>query len=282
MGQQLGDLKPTILVVSPRTFSAGLPTLSASSSDSHAPSIMPASPGTIAASVLSSLALVGIVCFGAWFIRRWKRRHVIHLNRDARVDLTESEMGQPSHAVNTTSATLNPPERQTTFPFPFEGIVPYYHPTAPHSVEASRTDEPTVSDGGRDRDTRTTPREPTAPAMDQLDRDLACLQGITVDVPSNSRASEPSLGEGQGQVHHPYIHKTPRRRAASITTFTQSSNTGSTSSRRARRKSGGEHVSKGRYFHLPPSAQYLANVARYPKNVDPERPWDIRRDGGTS
>ncbi|KAF8523842.1 hypothetical protein JB92DRAFT_3140687 [Gautieria morchelliformis] len=230
--------------------------------------------GTVAAAVLCSLALVAIICVGAWSVLRCRRRRAVtRLNRGARVDLTEPEMTEPSLGADVTSATVDPLKRAATFPFPFQNVVPRYHPNAQHSQEPSR------SRSDSDRDARASRRH-TAPApaarspMDQLDWDLARLQGVEVPAPAVTHR-----GDGKGQVHHPYIHKTQKRRATSITTFTPSSNSGSASSRRARRKSSGSEVPRGRYFHLPPSAQYLANVARYPEKVDPERPWDIRQDG---
>lgn len=224
-------------------------------------------------------------------------------NRGVRVDLIEPEMTEPSHAI---SGAAEPSRQNGMFPFPYEGVVPHYHPNVQHSIEPSRTDDSISPDGHSD--TRTighysAPTPSLRKPMDQLDEDLARLQGVAdenpsisqldADVRSTSRSRVDSLltspgemfsglGEGQGQVHHPYIHKTYRKRAASITTFTQSSNSGSISSHRARRKSDVENVSKGKYFHLPPSAQYLENIARYPGNVDPERPWDIRRDARAS
>jgi len=205
------------------------------------------------------------------------------LNRGAKVDLTEPEMEGPSRVTDVTSGTADFLRGVSTSPFPHEGVLPRYLLEAPHSGEPSGTDARTLPDS--DLNNRPSRRH-TAPApaarlpMDQFDRDLARLQGL--DVSSTSQVIEPHLGEGTGQVHHPYIQKTQRKRAASITTFTLSSNSGSTNSHRARRKSGGEDASRGRYFHLPPSAQYLANVARYPEKVDPDRPWDIRRNRGNS
>lgn len=260
--------------------------LTASSSASSGTST---SAGTIAGSVIGSLALVGLMCAGGWFFWRWRRRRVIKPCKGARVDLTEPEMDGPSpRTVDLNSHAADPLKRVATFPFPYEGVVPRYHPNARHSFEPSRSDEePTAPEFDSDphasrRHTAPTPMlPPTAfPIMDQFDHDLASLKGVVA--PPANQPNEPRPGEGKGQVHHPYIHKAPRRRAASITTFTQSSNSGSASSRRARRKSGAEDVAKGRYFHLPPSAQYLANVARYPEKVDPERPWDVRQDAGAS
>jgi hypothetical protein len=208
--------------------------------------------------------------------------------RGARVDLTEPEMQeQPPHAVDFTPAVADPMHRSSPFPFPYEGVVPRYHPNAQHSFEPSHTDEEAAGAGrpshDRDRDARASRRHtaPTPllpsdePVVNQFDRDLANLMGGT----SAPRRNEQRQGGGEGQAHHPYIHKTSRRRA-SITTFTHSDNSGSGSSRRARRKSGTDGAAQGRYYHLPPSAQYLADVARYPENVDPERPWNIRREGG--
>ena len=206
-----------------------------------------------------------------------------HLNRGAKVDLTEPEMEGTSRVAGLTSGVADPLQRVSTFPFPYEGVTPRYHPNAPHSLEPSGIDGCTLPESEHDSRASRRHTAPALPAtrlpMDQLDRDLARLQGVYHS--SSSQVNESHLGEGQGQVHHPYIHKTQKRRAASITTFTPSSNSGSANSRRARRKSDGEDAG-GRYFHLPPSAQYLANIARYPEKVDPERPWDVRRDGRPS
>ena len=246
---------PSVTTVSTRPTSTASMRASASK--------LPTSPGTIAASIMSALILTIILGLGGWLFRRWWRGRITSPSRGARVDLTEPEMQAQSLPRGSLASVARPMQRAATFPYPFERVVPRCHPDAPHSIGPSQNEEspPTSELKHSRRHTAPTPLSPREPRpLDQFDRDLADLIG-TAALP---------LGEADGQAH---IHKASRRRT-SITTFTHSSGSGSS---RARRKS---NAAQGRYHHLPPSAQYLVDVARYPDNVDPERPWNIRRNQG--
>ncbi|KAF8584415.1 hypothetical protein K439DRAFT_1660757 [Ramaria rubella] len=231
------------------------------------------SPGTVAGAVVGALVLASLLGVCGWLTWRWRRRRMIRPSQGARIDLTEPEM---EHSY---SRSLAP----SPFPFPYDRVVPRHHPYPQQSFEPSRSDDERTSERERlaRRHTAPAPALESSP-MDQLERDLASLQGVAAPPLGQDAIAPPLLESGvRAGKEHPYVHKTPRRCATSITTVTiSSSGSGNASSRRARRKSGGDSdgAAKGRYFHLPPSAQYLANVARYPENVDPERPWNIRRN----
>jgi len=209
------------------------------------------------------------MCTGVWAFWRWRRRNLIRPNRGAKIDLTEPEMQVPTTGH---SPSPNFWPTQLPFPFPFESVVRRYHPDPPHSAEPSRTDEAPTSTGTHHHQTRhrTTGAVlmPTAqrPPLDQLERDLADLRGSVIVTNDEAKRSRKKRTRSKDKIPKP-----SRKRASSLShTGTGSS---SSTSRHLRQKS---DISRGKYFHLPPSAQYLANIARYPDKVDPERPWDVR------
>ncbi|KAF8511505.1 hypothetical protein BU17DRAFT_97205 [Hysterangium stoloniferum] len=266
-----GDLLPSSLLFQPPSSTIVSPTSSPTAVVSLSISTRSSTPpGTIAAAVLGSFALLALICTGVWAFWRWRYRNVIRPTTGARVDLTEPEM--QGSATNYAVSRNFWPRRTPQFPFPFESVVPHHHPDAPHSIEPSRTDEEPTSTNSHPRTTRRHTAEavmmPAAqrPPLDQLELDLADLRGsviITNDEPKPSRKKRTRSKDK--------IPKPSRKRATSLShTGTGSS---SSTSRHFRQKS---DTSKGRYFHLPPSAQYLADIARFPDKVDPERPWDVR------
>lgn len=241
------------------------------------------SPGTIAAAVLGSMALVSVLAFCGWIFWQRRRRHPLRPTPAPKIDLVEPEADEKlsSRTVDLLDGEYERPRpRSPTFPWPFDRVVRRHHPNAPHSIEPSRSDseipDPPPPDRPMPRQRHipidSVPEQPAhAQTTDQIEQDLADLRG-------SGRSEERSeVGRSSSKER-----KQCSRLSFSFTGLGKNPpiNAPSASPHPDPLSPHTERRAKGKYYHLPPSAQFLANVARYPQRVDPERPWEVPKNGG--
>ncbi|GJJ09038.1 hypothetical protein Clacol_003260 [Clathrus columnatus] len=288
-------------------------------------------PGSIAAIVLGSFALLSIMCSSAWFFCHWRRRNVVRPSPTTRIDLGDAEVARVESPTNMDAAGVTGP---VSFPHPYERVVRRYPPDAIRSIEPSRSEdtEPrkeqlhlqtkqqqkqsekrkeqqivrpprrSTSSGTKTMRRHTTPLPISRrPPIDQLDLDLAYLSGDTVNEPNNQKPfsnirplpplpvpttvdSDPKrthLSSHQKSKLSSSSNKSPRssrrKRAATLTTPTSTAASSPTTTINA--SSPLSNSTKDKYYNrLPPSARYLAEIAKYPNRVDPDRPWNVLKD----
>ncbi|KIJ30201.1 hypothetical protein M422DRAFT_36686, partial [Sphaerobolus stellatus SS14] len=231
---------------------------------------MLASPGTIAAATLGSLALLLLLACGAYIFRRYRRRVALRPRAAPKMDLADPgiEEGRSSKPIDLLDGEEDP--SPPTFPFPFEWFVRRYHPNAPHSIQPSRTDAepepvpiPPVPRAPKAVPSKQPRRATDARTTDQLEQDGANIRGSD-GLEDTSSSGKPAKTKARRRMSFSF---TGIGKQSSISSPSMSAPSDSMHSAHAERRA------EGKYYHLPPSAQFLANVARYPQNIDPERPW---------
>lgn len=265
-------MPPQSPVVQTRTADSNNSASSSPSADVNTSSST--SGATIAAAVLGSLAGLAVTAMLGWFLWRWRRRRRLRPKVGPRVDLTDPglEPKQTTQTFDLLGGESDRPPRSPTFPFPFEWFFRRYHPDAPHSIEprSEYADiAPVASQHVRTGNpipqiSIPFPAAMSRRPMDQLEQDLANLQGTGI------RDNSPS---GKTRPKKKRLNLSISRRDGS-----NSHSSGSPTNSDGRQSRHHSRKSKGKYHHLPPSAQYLADVARYPQNLDPERPWVKPKD----